>query len=198
MESNPTNPENTFLNDGPKISFLETFYGILFTPKKTFDALYLEDGFTIVVYGILAVFLSNFGKLEPGSYGFFKLISTEFIGFLAWFFVGLFIIFFSTVFKTPNNSFARLLGFTGLSHLPFFLLTPIALLNNINPSIYTFFQLIVGFWSFILFWISLSKSFQLETWRVMLLAIVPFLLGVFLFAFLIANILGLLFSGLFI
>lgn len=189
--------ENNLINDGPKIGFLEAFYGILFSPKKTFEALNQEDGFTIVIYGMLAVFLSNFGKIDPENFGLFSIIGVEFIGFITWFFMGLLVFFFSTVFKTPNNNFARLLGFTGFSSLPILLLTPIALINNINPNIYSFFQCIIGIWAFILYWISLAKSFQLETWRVLLMAIIPFLLGIFLFTFLLANILGFLFSSAF-
>ena len=189
--------ENNLINDGPKIGFLEAFYGILFSPKKTFEALNQEDGFTIVIYGMLAVFLSNFGKIDPENFGLFSIIGVEFIGFITWFFMGLLVFFFSTVFKTPNNNFARLLGFTGFSSLPILLLTPIALINNINPNIYNFFQCIIGIWAFILYWISLAKSFQLETWRVLLMAIIPFLLGIFLFTFLLANILGFIFSSAF-
>lgn len=189
--------ENNLINDGPKIGFLEAFYGILFSPKKTFESLREEDGFTIVVYGMLAVFLSNFGKIDPENFGFFSIIGVEFIGFITWFFMGLLVFFFSTVFKTPNSNFARLLGFTGFSSLPILLLTPIALINNINPNIYNFFQCVIGIWAFILYWISLAKSFQLETWRVLLMAIIPFLLGIFLFTFLLANILGFLFSSAF-
>ena len=116
----------------------------------------------------------------------------------SWFFVGLLIFFLSTVFKTPNNNLGRLLGFTGLSSIPFLLLTPVSLLSNLNPSIYSVCQVLVNIWSFTLFWMALAKSFQLEGWRVLLMAIVPFLLGVFLFTFLIANLLGIFFSGMFI
>ncbi len=190
--------ENSAINDGPKIGFLEAFYGILFSPKKTFDELFNEDGFTIIVYGMLAMFLSNLGKIDPENMSFLSIIGIEFVGFITWFFMSLFIFFFSTVFKTPNNNFGRLLGFTGLSNLPFLLMTPFALIKDISPGAFTFFGLLIGFWGFILFWISLAKSFQLETWRVLLMAIIPFLLGIFLFTFLIANLLGLLFSGIFI
>ena len=189
------NIEQNYLNDGPKISFLETFYGVLFSPGKTFEDLYNEDAFTVIVYGILAVFMSNFGKVDPGSVNILNIFGVEIIGFLSWFFVGLFIIFFSTVFKTPNNNLLRLLGFTGLSSLPFLLLTPVSLISNFYPQIYPFFEVIVNIWSFILFWIALAKSFQLEAWRVFLMAIIPFLLGLFLFTFLIANLVGMIFSG---
>lgn len=188
------NIEQSMLNDGPKISFLEAFYGILFSPKKVFEDLYNEDTFTVVVYGILAVFLSNLGKLEPESVGLLNIVGVEIIGFLSWFFVGLLIFFFSTIFKTPNNSFMRLLGFTGLSSIPFLLLAPISLISNCSLNIYDFCEVIASIWAFVLFWISLAKSFQLEAWRVLLMAVVPFLLGIFLFTFLIANILGMLFS----
>lgn len=193
MES--TNIIPTIPEEGPKIGFLEAFYGALFLPKKTFQELYNEDTFTVIVYGVLAVFLSNLGKLEPGNGSILNIIGVEIIGFLSWFFVGLFIFFFSTVFKTPNNNFARLLGYTGLSSIPFLLLAPISLVSNFSPSIYPFSEVIISIWSFILFWIALAKSFQLEAWRVLLMAIIPFLLGIFLFTFLIANILGMLFSG---
>ena len=185
-------------NDGPTVSFLEAFYGILFSPKKIFQDLYNEDTFTIIVYGILAVFLSNLGKLDPDNIDILNIVGVEIVGFLSWFFVGLFIIFFSTVFKTPNNNFARLLGFTGLSSIPFLLMTPLHLISSISPSIYSVFEIVIGVWSFILFWFALAKSFQLEAWRVFLMAIVPFLLGIFLFTFLIANLLGMIFSGIFI
>ena len=188
------NTEN--INDAPKISFLEAFHGILFFPQKAFQDLYNEDTFTVIVYGILAVFLSNLGKLEPGNISFLNIVGVEIIGFLSWFFVGLFIIFFSTVFKTPNNNLLRLLGFTGLSSIPFLLVAPISLISNLNPAIYTAFEIFISLWAFVLFWISLAKSFQLEAWRVFLMAIVPFLLGIFLFTFLIANLLGMIFSGL--
>jgi len=183
--------------DEPKISFLEAFYGILTNPKKTFGELYDEDTFTILVYGILAIFLSNLGKLQPGSAGILSIIGTEIIGFISWFFVGLFIIFFSTVFKTPNNSLGRLLGFTGLASIPYLLLAPISLMSNFSSQLYLFVQILVSIWGFVLFWIALAKSFQLEAWRVLLMAIIPFLLGIFLFTFLIANILGFIFSGMF-
>lgn len=190
------NYEQNILNDGPKISFLEAFYGVLFKPNKIFQDLYTEDTFTVLVYGILATFLSNLGKLEPGNVSILNIVGVEVIGFLSWFFVGLFIVFFSTVFKTPNNNFGRLLGFTGLSSIPFLLMAPISLLSNLNPQIYPFFEIPVSIWAFILFWISLARSFQLEAWRVLLMAIIPFLLGIFLFTFLIANLLGIMFSGL--
>lgn len=192
-----TNTEQNVLDDGPKISFLEAFYGVLFIPKRIFQELHTEDIFTVFIYGILAVFLSNLGKLEPGNVSILNIVGIEVIGFLSWFFVGLFIFFFSTVFKTPNNNFARLLGFTGLSSLPYLLLAPINLISSLNSSIYTFFEILISIWGFILFWIALAKSFQLEAWRVLLMAIIPFLLGVFLFTFLLANILGMAFSGMF-
>lgn len=189
------NIESNVLSDGPKISFLEAFYGALFSPNKVFDDLYNEDTFTVIIYGMLAVFLSNLGKLDPNGISLLSIIGVEIIGFLSWFFVGIFIIFFSTVFKTPNNNLARLLGYTGLSSIPFLLMTPVALISTYNPAIFTFFEIFVSIWSFVLFWIALAKSFQLEAWRVFLMAIIPFLLGIFLFTFLIANILGMLFSG---
>ena len=113
------NLEQNFPTDGPKIGFLEAFHGILLSPKKTFQDLYDEDGFTVIVYGILAVFLSNLGKLEPGSISILNIVGVEIIGFISWVLVGIFIFFFSTVFKTPNNNLPRLLGFTGLSGIPF-------------------------------------------------------------------------------
>ena len=191
------NSDQSIQTDGPKISFLEAFYGALTNPQKIFQELYDEDVFAVGVYGVLAVFLSNLGKLEPGNISILNVIGTEIIGFISWFFVGLFIIFFSTVFKTPNNNLGRLLGFTGLSSIPYLLLAPVNLISGSYPSIYFFFQIFVGIWSFILFWIALARSFQLEAWRVLLMAIIPFLLGIFLFTFLLANIIGFLFSGLF-
>ncbi|MBI1859184.1 MAG: YIP1 family protein [Candidatus Melainabacteria bacterium] len=201
MNSETSNPEQTalstetILDEGPNVGFLETFYGVLFNPRKTFEKLYSEDSFTVVIYGILAVFLSNIGKLEPGHVNFINILGVEFIGFLSWFFVGLFIIFFSTVFKTPNNNLARLLGFTGLASIPFLLMTPANLLGHFVPFVYAVCMTVISIWAFILFWISLAKSFQLEAWRVLLMAIIPFLLGIFLFTFLIANIFGMLFTG---
>lgn len=195
-EITSTNFEQGFQNEGPKISFLEAFYGVLFAPHKIFQDLYNEDTFAVFVYGVLAVFLSNLGKLEPGSFGILNIFGVEIIGFVSWFFVGLFIFFFSTVFKTPNNNLARLLGFIGLASIPYLLLAPISLISNFNFMIYQAFEVITNIWSFILFWFALSKSFQLEAWRVLLMAIIPFLLGIFLFTFLIANMIGFLFSGL--
>ena len=192
------NFEHNFVDDGPKISFLEAFYGVLFCPKKVFEDLFNEDTFTVIVYGTLAVLLSSLGKLEPGDIGILNIFGVEIIGLLSWVFVGILIFFLSTVFKTPNNNFGRLLGFTGLSSIPFLLLAPASLISNLNPSIYSVCEIFVNVWSFILFWIALAKSFQLEGWRVLLMAIVPFLLGIFLFTFLIANLLGFLFSGMFI
>lgn len=192
-----TNIEQNIPEDGPKVGFLEAFYGILFTPKKFLDELYSEDVFTVLIYGILAIFLSNLGKIEPGNASILNIIGIEIVGFISWFFVGLFIFFFSTVFKTPNNNLARLLGFTGFSNIPFLLLAPIGLISSLSPTIYIVFEIIISIWSFILFWFALAKSFQLEAWRVLLMAIIPFLLGLFLFTFLLANILGMAFSGLF-
>ena len=189
------NFENNLPDDEPKISFLEAFYGTLFSPNKIFQDLYHEDTFTAVIYGILAVFLSNLGKLEPGCVNILNIFGVEIIGFISWIFVALLIFFLSTVFKTPTSNIGRLLGFTGLSSIPFLLLTAVSLLSNSNPSIYSTCEVIASIWSFILFSIALAKSFQLEAWRVLLMAIVPFLLGIFLFTFLIANILGMFFSG---
>ncbi|MBI3589782.1 MAG: YIP1 family protein [Candidatus Melainabacteria bacterium] len=198
MNTENINFEQNLPTDGPKISFLEVFYGILFSPRTTFQELYTEDNFAVIVYGILAVFLSNLGKLEPNNISILNIIGVEVIGFVSWFFVGLFITFFSIVFKTPNNNMARLLGFTGLSSIPFLLMAPINLISGfINPSIYNFFEVIVSIWGFVLFWIALAKSFQLEAWRVLLMAIIPFLLGLFLFTFLLANLVSIVFSGLF-
>lgn len=190
-----SNIETNFISEGPKLGFLEAFYGIIFAPRKIFDDLQKEETFTVIVYGILAVFLSNLGKIEPGRISILNVIGTEVIGFLSWFFVGLFIFFFSTVFKTPNNNLARLLGYTGLSSIPFLLLAPVSLLTNFNLQFFNVPAIIINVWAFILFWISLAKSFQLEAWRVLLMAIIPFLLGIFLFTFLIANLFGLMFSG---
>ncbi|OGI07622.1 MAG: hypothetical protein A3I68_04475 [Candidatus Melainabacteria bacterium RIFCSPLOWO2_02_FULL_35_15] len=185
-------------NDGPKIGFLEAFYGVLFSPKKVFEDLFNEDTFTVVVYGILAVLLSSLGKLEPGNVGILNIFGIEIIGVLSWFFVGILIFFLSTVFKTPNSNLGRLLGFTGLSSIPFLLLAPVSLIGNLNSFVYSVCEIFVSIWSFILFWIALAKSFQLEGWRVLLMAIVPFLLGIFLFTFLIANLFGAFFSGMFL
>ena len=190
-----SNIETNFISEGPKLGFLEAFYGIIFAPRKIFNDLQKEETFTVIVYGILAVFLSNLGKIEPGHISILNVIGTEAIGFLSWFFVGLFIFFFSTVFKTPNNNLARLLGYTGLSSIPFLLLAPVSLLTNFNLQFFNVPAIIINVWAFILFWISLAKSFQLEAWRVLLMAIIPFLLGIFLFTFLIANLFGLMFSG---
>ena len=189
--------DQNIANDGPQISFLEAFYGVLFCPKKVFEDLFNEDTFTVIVYGTLAVLLSNLGKSEPGHMGILNLFGVEIIGIFSWIFVGIFIFFLSTVFKTPNNNLGRLLGFTGLSGIPFLLLAPVSLISDLSPSVYSVCEVFVNIWSFILFWIALAKSFQLEGWRVLLMAIVPFLLGVFLFTFLIANLLGLFFSGMF-
>ena len=190
------NLEQNFPADGPKIGFLEAVHGILLSPKKTFQDLYNEDGFTIIVYGVLAVFLANLGKLEPGNISILNIVGVEIIGFISWILVGVFIFFFSTVFKTPNNNLPRLLGFTGLSGIPFLLLAPLSLAYDFNPSIYVVSEVLISIWAFVLFGISLAQSFRLEAWRVLLMSIIPFLLGLFLFTFLIANIVGILFSGL--
>lgn len=184
------------LNGEPKIGFLEAFYGTLFFPRKTFQDLYTEDTFAVIIYGIIAVFLSNLGKIDPYNVSFLNIIGVEIIGFLSWILVGILIFLFSTVFKTPNNNLARLLGFTGLSSIPFLLMAPVSLIYNLSFEVYTFFEIAVSIWAFILFWIGLAKSFQLEAWRVFLMAIIPFLLGIFLFTFLIANLFGIIFSGL--
>ena len=189
------NTETIKIDEGPKISFLEAFSGILLAPKKVFDDLYKEDSFTILVYGTLGIFLSNLGKLGSGNAGILNLIGIEVIGFISWFFVGLLLAFFGAIFKTQNNNLARLLGFTGLSSIPFLLMAPINLISNFLPVIYPIFSGIISIWSFILFWISLAKSFQLEAWRVLLMAIIPFILGAFLFTFLLANVLGVMFSN---
>ena len=191
-----TNFDQNLPADGPKIGFLEAFHGILLSPKKTFQDLYDEDGFTVIVYGILAVFLANLGKLEPRNISILNIVGVEIIGFISWILVGILIFFFSTVFKTPNNHLPRLLGFTGLSGIPFLLLAPISLIYNFSSPIYSFFEILISIWAFILFWISLAQSFRLEAWRVLLMSIIPFLLGIFLFTFLLANIVGILFSGL--
>lgn len=196
MNTENININQTLTAEGPKIGFLEAFYAILFSPKKAFQDLFEEDIFTVVIYGILAVFLSNLGKLEPGNISLLNIIGIEVIGFVSWFSVGLVIFFFSTVFKTPNNNFARLLGFTGLSSLPFLLLAPINITTSSFSGVYSFFEIVVSTWGFILFWIALAKSFQLEAWRVLLMAIIPFLLGGFIFTFLLANILGMLLAKL--
>ncbi len=198
MHTENPNINYNISNDGPTIGFLEAFYGVLFCPKKVFEDLFNEDTFTTMVYGTLAVLLSSLGKLEPGSIGILNLFGVEVIGLFSWIFVGIFIFFLSTVFKTPNNNLGRLLGFTGLSSIPFLLLAPISLISNLNSSIYSICEILVNIWSFILFWIALAKGFQLEAWRVLLMAIIPFLLGIFLFTFLIANLLGMFFSGAFI
>lgn len=198
MNSESINFEPSFTDDGPKIGFLEAFYGVLFCPKKVFEDLFNEDTFTVIVYGTLAVLLSNLGKLNPYNIGILNIFGVEVIGLLSWVFVAAFIFFLSTVFKTPNSNLGRLLGFTGLSSIPFLLLTPISLISNLNPAVYSVCEVFINVWAFILFWIALAKSFQLEGWRVLLMAIIPFLLGVFLFTFLIANLLGFLFSGMFV
>ena len=198
MNAENPNINYNISNDGPNIGFLEAFYGVLFCPKKVFEDLFNEDTFTVIVYGTLAVLLSSLGKLEPGDIGILNIFGVEIIGLLSWVFVGILIFFLSTVFKTPNNNFGRLLGFTGLSSIPFLLLAPASLISNLNPSIYSVCEIFVNVWSFILFWIALAKSFQLEGWRVLLMAVVPFLLGIFLFTFLIANLLGFFFSGMLI
>ena len=195
MNVENVNIEQGFPQDGPKISFLEAFHGVLFTPKRTFNDLYTEDTFTVIVYGTLAVFLSNLGKLEPGNISILNIVGVEIIGFISWFLVGLLLFFFSTVFKTPNSNLARLLGFTGLSSIPFLLMSPVNLISNLSPGIFQVLEIIASVWAFILFWIALAKSFQLEAWRVLLMAIVPFLIGLFLFTFLLANIVGFLLSG---
>lgn len=184
------------LNGEPKIGFLEAFYGTLFFPRRTFQDLYTEDTFAVIIYGIIAVFLSNLGKIDPNNISFLNMIGVEIIGFLSWILVGILIFLFSTVFKTPNNNLARLLGFTGLSSIPFLLMAPVSLIYDLSFEVYTFFEIAVSIWAFILFWIGLAKSFQLEAWRVFLMAIIPFLLGIFLFTFLIANLFGIIFSGL--
>ena len=195
------NINQNMTNEGPKISFLEAFYGVLFSPKKIFEDLYHEDTFAVVIYGILSVLLSNLGKIEPGNFSFLNIFGIEVIGIISWGFVAIFIFFLSTVFKTPNNNLGRLLGFTGLSTLPYLLLAPLALVASLIPfpldTVFSFFGVFIGVWSFILFWIALGKSFQLEAWRIFLMAIIPFLLGFFLFTFLVANLFGLLFSGTF-
>lgn len=196
QEFNPTNInlEQNILNDGPKVGFLEAFYGVLFSPQKIFQDLYNEDTFTVIIYGIIAVFLSNLGKLEPNSVGFLNIIGVEIIGFISWISVSFLIFFLGTIFKTPNNNFGKLLGFTGLSSIPFLLMAPVVLLASFNLAIYTVLEVLISVWAFVLFWIALAKSFKLEAWRVLLMAIVPFLFGIFLFTFLIANILGMFFS----
>jgi hypothetical protein len=189
------NIEHNLPDQGPKISFLETFSGVLSSPRQVFDDLYNEEAFTVLVYGILSVLLASLGKLELGPVGPLGIIGIEIVGLFSWFLTGIFIFFLSTVFKTPNNNFGRLLGFTGIANLPFLLLIPISLAVSIIPwegmSIFYFVcEVIINVWSFVLFWIALAKTFQLEAWRVLLMAIFPFLLGLFLFTFLIANLLG--------
>ncbi len=165
------------ISDEPKISFLETVYGVLFSPRKLFDDLYDEDTFTVLIYGVLAVFLSNLGKMEPGNITLLNIFTKELLGFFSWFFVSLFISFLSIVFKTPHNNFGKLLGFTGLSTLPFLLLAPIFLLGANGHFIYKLFSFFMFAWTFVLFCIAISKSLKLETWRVVLFAIVPFSVG---------------------
>lgn len=190
QSQSPISPKTTInIDDGPKIGFLDAFYGVLFCPKTLFEDLSDEDVFTIVIYGFLAILLSSLGKISPGETSLLSILGAEFFGIIGWFFVGIFIIILSTIFKTPNSNFGKLLGYTGLSSLPFLLLAPISLISYKFEFIYKIFSLFVFAWSFILFCIAISKSLKLEPWRVFLLGIIPFSLG---FA---SNIIGIIFSA---
>lgn len=166
------------INDSPNISFLETFYGIMLKPKELLDDLYSDDDFTVLVYGMLALFLSTLGKLGPNSVTLLNIIGSEFANFIGWLISGLFILFLSILFKTPNHSFGRLLGYLGLSNLPFLLLAPISLASSENSFLYNISYILIAFWTYALFCLAISKSLKVATWQVILISIIPFSISI--------------------
>lgn len=173
------------------MNYLDNFYGVLFSPKKTFDELKANK---TVVQALINVILISllFNLLDVGSsltdiksivFFSFKLIGSAIGALISWLIFGVFFESIAYIFS-QSGKLKEILTLTGFSITPWFLIGPFKLLHSAGiflgvMSVY--FQFALWIWVSILLFISVMKVYELTFSRTVLIFLVP-LIGFIMFS----------------
>lgn len=175
-------------------NILENFYGVLFTPEKTFSEIKenppLLHGFIIVILVSIISPLVNFeiSNIVISFLGLiFSMIGAAFWGTVSWLFWGSFIEIIASVFK-QSGKLKEFLTLSAFALIPWFFAAPLSMLKIggiIGAFIGVTLSLVVWLWVTILSILAIMKAYNLSLGKVITLLIVPFFGGFIAFSWFI-------------
>jgi len=166
--------------------FLDNIYGILFSPKETFDKLIqnppIFQGFIIVLLVSIISPLVNFEFCESIKCIFllgFKIFSSAFIGVVSWLFFASFIEIVASVFKQPGR-IKEFLTLSAFALFPWVFIAPVELVKSAGILGNVFgilFGFVIWLWVTVLTFIAVMKTYSLSFGRTVILLTLPFFAG---------------------
>jgi len=175
-------------------NFLDNVYGVLFSPKESFDRLIINpsvfQGFIIVLIISIINPLINFDFCGSSKCLFllgFQIFSAAFAGVVSWLFFASFIEIIASVFKQAGR-IKEFLTLSAFALIPWIFIAPAELLKSagILGNIFgILFGLGIWLWVTILTFIALIKTYNLSLGRTIVLLTIPFFAGFLAFNWII-------------
>ncbi|MDD3013340.1 MAG: YIP1 family protein [Candidatus Gastranaerophilales bacterium] len=174
--------------------FLDNIYGVLFSPKETFDKLILNSpvlqGFIIVIFISIIGPLTNFefcGSLKCLFLLGFKIFSSAFAGVISWFFFASFLEILASVFKQAGK-IKEFLTLSAFALIPWIFIAPVGLFKSAGILGIIFGILLgLGIWLWVtaLVILAVIKTYNLSIGRTVVLLTLPFFAGFLAFNWII-------------
>ena len=166
--------------------FLDNFYGIIFSPNKTFDTLkenppIVQGFFIVLAVSIISMLIT--ADVPRSILGIvfyvFWLTFSAIVGVTSWLFFAAFLDLVAAVFN-KGGKFKEFLALSAFSLLPWLFIAPAFLFKTgwiIDQLIGIVAGLGIWLWATILIVIAISKVYELTVWRVFVMLFIPFLGG---------------------
>lgn len=186
-------------------NLLSTIYGTLFNPSETFKNIKEQQDPPIFAAFLVVILVSIIGCINDFNINsilalVLSIISYVIFALISWVFIAAIIDALASVFS-KTRAFDTLLVLTAFSLLPWILIGPIGLFKSFGVDgigvIGYLFAIILGIaiwiWTVLLFLFAVSKTYDLNGGKTILLALMPFLGGIIAFFWLagfIANLIS--------
>jgi len=167
-------------------NFLDNIYGIIFSPRETFEKLFqnpsLIQGFVIVAVVSILGTLLNFECYRGGQCVFllgFKTITSAIGGIISWLFFASFIELVASVFK-QSGKIKEFLCLSAFALVPWIFVAPVELLKTGGVPGGVFGILIglgIWIWVTVLIFMALIRTYNLSFGRTVILLVMPFFAG---------------------
>lgn len=166
--------------------FLDNFYGVLFSPDKTFEKLRenppLFQGFLIVLFiSALAPILDFKGVYGPFELAWFVLsiFGAIFFGVSSWLSFGFFLELLASIFK-QSGKIKEFLTLFAFALIPWIFLAPVELFKTdgvVGKLLGMFLGIFIWLWVIVLIIRAMMKAYNLSFGRVLMVIIVPIIGG---------------------
>jgi hypothetical protein len=163
-------------------NFFENIYGILFSPRETFEKLFqnppLLQGFIIVIAVSMLNPLINYEYYSGFTYLFlfgFKIFGAAIAGVISWLFFASFLEMLASIFK-QGGKIKAMLTLSAFALIPWILISPLELLKSAG-FFASFFgvmlELMIWLWATVLVFMAVQKTYNLSFGRALILFVIP-------------------------